>query len=107
LSNSDIDDVLASRARGIARSARKPSASPRARVKIHPAGTRLGALQSARKPVRTESAKGVADDWEIVVTVEETKPGDALDLLLRYQQAHALYRLATEQAARDARLDRS
>lgn len=107
MSSSDIDDVLASRARRIAGSARKPSSSPRARVKVHPARTGPTALKRARKPVRTESAKGVADDWEIVVTVEEAKPGDALDLLLRHEQATALYRLATEHAARDARLDRT
>jgi hypothetical protein len=107
LSNSDIDDVLASRARRIAASAMKASPSPRARVKVHPAHTRQTALKPARMPVRTDSAKGAADDWQIVVSVEEAKPGDALDLLLRHEQAHALYRLASEHAARDARLDRN
>jgi hypothetical protein len=106
LSNSDIDDVLVSSARRIAAPASKPSSSPPARVKVHPARALTTAFKPARKPVRTESAKGVADDWQIVVTVEEAKPGDVLDLLLRREQAHALYRLATEHAARAARLDR-
>jgi hypothetical protein len=57
--------------------------------------------------MRTDSAKGVADDWQIVVTVEETTAGDARDLLLRREQAHALYRLASEHAARESRFDRA
>lgn len=106
MSNSDIDDVLASQARRVAASARRPSSSPRAKVSVHPPLTRPTAPKPARRPERTDSAKGVADDWQIVVTVEEAKPGDALDLLLRREQAHALYRLATDRARHGTRLDR-
>ena len=56
--------------------------------------------------MRTDSAKGVADDWKIVVTVEEAKPGDALDLLLRREQTHALYRLAANPAPGEPSSDR-
>lgn len=106
MSNSEIDEVLASRARRVATSARRRSSSPRAKVGVRPARTRSTAPKPVRKPVRTDSAKGVADDWKIVVTVEEAKPGDALDLLLRREQAHALYRLASEHAARERFSDR-
>ena len=56
--------------------------------------------------MRTDSAKGVGSDWQIVVTVEETTPGDTLDLLLRREQTHALYRLAANPAPGEPSSDR-
>ena len=47
------------------------------------------------------SAKGVTDDWEIIVTVEEAEARRTrVTSLLRREQARALYRLAATHVGR-------
>jgi hypothetical protein len=72
-----------------------PTASPRrARLDLRPRPERATRVHAAAQPASPKARKGGADEWEVVVTIEETAPGSELDLLLRQEQAQALLRLA-------------
>ncbi len=95
---SDLEPDLPSRARGAAAPAQKASSSARARVKSPSTRDRANTARRARKLAGTVSAKGSTDEWEIIVTVDEAKPGGQLDVLLRREQATAVYDLAAKHA---------
>jgi len=61
---------------------------------VRPQQRRANPAQLAQEHAGAACRKGVTDEWQIVVTVEETPPDGPLDLLLRREQADAVFRLA-------------